>query len=234
MSQPGHFISSISWLPACLVESALFVGCGHADEVGEYFGVALVALKFEAHGAALQVGERRRGPGLLLNPHKERGLVVRERDEGGNGRRGPRWLYAAARKKDEPADNAWLFLRAASALAARCVWPASEPCSNSPLCARVRLPRVPRWRSLLRSFALAKDPLPVLDAVLARHGDTVELFIGGVREEHPHPRPRPDSARPAEKPPQLRQIEVHAGRLRATWATACSPTRAPTGCGSAA
>ena len=42
------------------------------------------------------------------------------------------------------------------------------------------LPRMPRWRSLLRSFALAKDPLPVLDAVLARHGDTVELYIGGV------------------------------------------------------
>ena len=42
------------------------------------------------------------------------------------------------------------------------------------------LPRVPRWRSLLRSFALAKDPLPVLDTVLARHGDTVELYIGGV------------------------------------------------------
>ena len=43
-----------------------------------------------------------------------------------------------------------------------------------------RLPRVPRWRSALRSLALAKNPLPVLDAVLARHGDTVELFIGGV------------------------------------------------------
>ena len=45
-----------------------------------------------------------------------------------------------------------------------------------------RLPRVPRWRSLLRSFALAKDPLPVLNQVLARHGDTVELFIGGVEK----------------------------------------------------
>jgi cytochrome P450 len=44
------------------------------------------------------------------------------------------------------------------------------------------LPRVPRWRSLLRSFALAKDPLPVLNQVLARHGDTVELFIGGVEK----------------------------------------------------
>ena len=46
----------------------------------------------------------------------------------------------------------------------------------------VRLPHVPRWRSLLRSFALAKNPLPVLDAVLARHGDTVELYIGGVEK----------------------------------------------------
>lgn len=48
--------------------------------------------------------------------------------------------------------------------------------------APVRLPRVPRWRSLLRSFALAKNPLPVLSQVLARHGDTVELFIGGVEK----------------------------------------------------
>ena len=46
----------------------------------------------------------------------------------------------------------------------------------------VLLPRVPRWRSLLRSFALAKNPLPVLDQVLARHGDTVELYIGGVEK----------------------------------------------------
>ncbi|SFQ53200.1 cytochrome P450 [Hymenobacter arizonensis] len=44
------------------------------------------------------------------------------------------------------------------------------------------LPRVPRWRSLLRSFALAKDPLPVLDLTLARYGDTVEMFIGGVEK----------------------------------------------------
>ncbi|HEX8326167.1 MAG TPA: cytochrome P450 [Hymenobacter sp.] len=48
--------------------------------------------------------------------------------------------------------------------------------------ARFSLPRVPRWRSLLRSFALAKDPLPVLDATLARYGDTVELFIGGMEK----------------------------------------------------
>ena len=33
---------------------------------------------------------------------------------------------------------------------------------------------------VLRSFALAQNPLPVLDAVLAQHGDTAELFIGGV------------------------------------------------------
>ncbi|WP_210518964.1 cytochrome P450 [Hymenobacter terricola] len=46
----------------------------------------------------------------------------------------------------------------------------------------VVLPRLPRWRSLLRSFALAKDPLPVLNEALARYGDTVELFIGGVEK----------------------------------------------------
>jgi cytochrome P450 len=44
------------------------------------------------------------------------------------------------------------------------------------------LPRLPRWRSLLRSFALAKDPLPVLNQTLAHYGDTVELFIGGVEK----------------------------------------------------
>jgi cytochrome P450 len=44
------------------------------------------------------------------------------------------------------------------------------------------LPRVPRWRSLLRSFALAKDPLPVLNQILAHHGDTVQVFIGGVEK----------------------------------------------------
>lgn len=48
--------------------------------------------------------------------------------------------------------------------------------------ANFSLPRVPRWRSLLRSFALAKDPLPVLETILARHGDTVELYIGGVEK----------------------------------------------------
>ncbi|WP_167856814.1 cytochrome P450 [Hymenobacter aquaticus] len=47
--------------------------------------------------------------------------------------------------------------------------------------AGVRLPRVPRWQSLLRSFALAKDPLPILDNTLARFGDSVHLFIGGVQ-----------------------------------------------------
>ena len=48
--------------------------------------------------------------------------------------------------------------------------------------APVQLPRLPRWRSLLRSFALAKNPLPVLNQVLARYGDTVELYIGGVEK----------------------------------------------------
>ena len=53
----------------------------------------------------------------------------------------------------------------------------AEPATRPPAAV---LPRVPRWRSVLRSFALAKDPLPVLDAALDRYGDTVELFIGGV------------------------------------------------------
>jgi cytochrome P450 len=44
------------------------------------------------------------------------------------------------------------------------------------------LPRVPRWQSLLRSMAVAVNPLPVLDACLARYGDTLELFIGGVQK----------------------------------------------------
>ncbi|MBD2768905.1 cytochrome P450 [Hymenobacter sp. BT664] len=44
------------------------------------------------------------------------------------------------------------------------------------------LPRVSRWHSLLRSVALARDPLPVIDEILARHGDTVELFVGGVEK----------------------------------------------------
>ncbi|WP_165370479.1 cytochrome P450 [Hymenobacter persicinus] len=45
-----------------------------------------------------------------------------------------------------------------------------------------RLPQVPRWQSILRSFALAKDPLPVLDTTLRRFGDTVQLYIGGVQK----------------------------------------------------
>ncbi len=41
------------------------------------------------------------------------------------------------------------------------------------------LPRVPRWQSLRRSVALAGNPLPELNAVLEKYGDTLELFIGG-------------------------------------------------------
>lgn len=54
--------------------------------------------------------------------------------------------------------------------------------SEKPQEVAVSLPQVPRWRSLLRSVALAKDPLPVLDATLARYGDTVELYIGGMEK----------------------------------------------------
>ena len=40
---------------------------------------------------------------------------------------------------------------------------------------------MPRWQSLRRSLALARDPLPELNAALDRYGDTLELYIGGVR-----------------------------------------------------
>ena len=93
--------------------------------------------------------------------------------------RGLNWLYAAGFKKDELAaamgyfwDRIQVRPRAMSEL------PVAERASKNAF----RLPQVPRWRSLLRSFALAKDPLPVLNQVLARHGDTVELFIGGVEK----------------------------------------------------
>ncbi|HEX8658366.1 MAG TPA: cytochrome P450 [Hymenobacter sp.] len=54
--------------------------------------------------------------------------------------------------------------------------------SDKPEEAVVSLPQVPRWRSLLRSVALAQNPLPVLDDTLARYGDTVELYIGGMEK----------------------------------------------------
>ena len=44
------------------------------------------------------------------------------------------------------------------------------------------VPRVPRWLSLRRSLALARDPIPVISSMLDHYGDTVELFIGGVRK----------------------------------------------------
>ncbi|GAA3953363.1 cytochrome P450 [Hymenobacter algoricola] len=53
---------------------------------------------------------------------------------------------------------------------------------SSPSTVPARLPRVPRWQSVLRSLALAKDPLPVLEATLRRFGDTVQLYIGGVQK----------------------------------------------------
>ncbi|MBT9393844.1 cytochrome P450 [Hymenobacter sp. NST-14] len=43
------------------------------------------------------------------------------------------------------------------------------------------LPRVPRWRTLLGSLALARQPIRNLDRALTHHGDTVGLHLGGVR-----------------------------------------------------
>jgi cytochrome P450 len=50
--------------------------------------------------------------------------------------------------------------------------------ADSPLS---RLPRVPRWLSLRRSLSGSADLLPVLDGMLDQFGDTIEMFIGGVR-----------------------------------------------------
>ncbi|WBA42273.1 cytochrome P450 [Hymenobacter canadensis] len=43
------------------------------------------------------------------------------------------------------------------------------------------LPRVPRWRTLLGSLAMARQPIRNLDRALSHHGDTVGLHLGGVR-----------------------------------------------------
>lgn len=43
------------------------------------------------------------------------------------------------------------------------------------------LPRVPRWRTLLGSLAMARQPIQNLDRALTHHGDTVGLHLGGVR-----------------------------------------------------
>jgi len=52
--------------------------------------------------------------------------------------------------------------------------------ASAPLPA-VQLPRVPRLQSLRNSLAGNRDLLPVLDSVLDQGGDTVEMYIGGVR-----------------------------------------------------
>jgi cytochrome P450 len=48
--------------------------------------------------------------------------------------------------------------------------------------AATRLPQVPRWQSLRRSLAMAANVLPMLNAVLDGYGDTVQMYIGGVRK----------------------------------------------------
>ncbi|WP_426490928.1 cytochrome P450 [Hymenobacter sp. 102] len=45
----------------------------------------------------------------------------------------------------------------------------------------VILPQVPRWRTLLGSLAMARQPIQNLNRVLARHGDTARLYLGGLR-----------------------------------------------------
>ena len=42
-------------------------------------------------------------------------------------------------------------------------------------------PQVPRLATLRSSLKAARDPVGNLDKVLARYGDTVRLYLGGVR-----------------------------------------------------
>lgn len=42
------------------------------------------------------------------------------------------------------------------------------------------IPTVPRWQSALRSVQMAKNPLPFLDNLLREHGETVQLYLGGL------------------------------------------------------
>lgn len=42
-------------------------------------------------------------------------------------------------------------------------------------------PWVPRWRTLLTSLAMARDPIGNLNRAHAAHGDTVGLHLGGIR-----------------------------------------------------
>jgi hypothetical protein len=60
------------------------VGGGYAEQVGENFGVAVVALEFEAYCAALQLIEGG-GSGFLLNPHRKYVLVLEKGSVGVDG-----------------------------------------------------------------------------------------------------------------------------------------------------
>ncbi len=42
-------------------------------------------------------------------------------------------------------------------------------------------PRVPRWLTLRQSLRMARDPVGNLNKVLAAYGDTVHLYLGGVK-----------------------------------------------------
>ena len=43
------------------------------------------------------------------------------------------------------------------------------------------VPAVSRWLTLRRSVAMVRNPIPLLTAMLDEHGDTVRMYLGGVR-----------------------------------------------------
>jgi cytochrome P450 len=51
----------------------------------------------------------------------------------------------------------------------------------APTTAPVTWPQVPRWLTLRQSLRMARDPVGNLNQVLAAYGDTVRLYLGGVK-----------------------------------------------------
>ncbi|HEX8426942.1 cytochrome P450 [Hymenobacter sp.] len=56
-----------------------------------------------------------------------------------------------------------------------------SPVESAAAPARNPVPWVPRWRTLLGSVAFTRDPIGRLNGILAEYGDTVGVYLGGVR-----------------------------------------------------
>ncbi|UOQ76458.1 cytochrome P450 [Hymenobacter sp. 5516J-16] len=57
----------------------------------------------------------------------------------------------------------------------------STPILPAPEAPVAPFPWIPRWRTLLTSLAMARDPIGNLNRAHAAGGDTVGLHLGGIR-----------------------------------------------------